>query len=160
MRPALIAIILLFWAYNGVAQTPTIRLAKPFITPIPTAALARAAQLQRQASPQQRAFVDRAVPLASDIAVVRAEAKSTFPGASDSDIETLVFQVMMQASQDADSDLKTAMAEAKGEQNSASSDQQLRLQMLMDRRAKVMEALTTILSRSSQTTETIVKNIK
>jgi hypothetical protein len=96
------------------------------------------------------------------------------------DIEELAFIVLMQATQDQDNDLRQIMAETKAandskaalrQQQQAMADkkdslsdmsqmQQARLQMAMDRRSKLIEALSNIMKKFSDTDNSIIKNMK
>jgi hypothetical protein len=108
-----------------------------------------------------------------------SEVRSGFQGAgtlSNGDVEALAFMVMMQATKDAQSDLKNIMdgvqqtnqqkqaqRSAQNQKNSMSElgdEQSLRLQMEMDRLSKLMEALSNIEKKMAQTDDSIVKNLK
>jgi hypothetical protein len=96
------------------------------------------------------------------------------------DIEELAFIVLMEATQDQDNDLRQIMAQTKAtndskaalrQQQQAMSDkkdslsdmsemQQMRLQMAMDRRSKMVEALSNMMKKMSDTDNSIIKNMK
>ena len=101
---------------------------------------------------------------------VRADVRETFPDIpAGADIEELCFVVLMNATNDQDNDLKEIMAETKAQtdakqrardQADISEEAQLRLQMAMDRRSKLMETLSNILKDLSDTNAEIIRNMK
>jgi hypothetical protein len=104
--------------------------------------------------------------------------------AAGADIEELAFVVLMQATQDQDNDLQQIMAQTKAINNSkaaqrsqmqaqqqAAADkkdslsdmsqmEQMKLQMAMDRRAKMIETLSNLMKKMSDTDNSIIKNMK
>ena len=107
----------------------------------------------------------------------RASVLAAFPDIAQGDIELVAFVVMMEATHEEDADLRQAMDEMK--QNNAkkqgahgaqksSADQmsdlgsmdQMRLQMAMDRRSKLIEALSNILKKTSDTSDSVIQNLK
>jgi hypothetical protein len=117
---------------------------------IPPEARARETALLARITPDRRRFVNERAGKTVDAAVVRKDAIAAFPGSPPADIEAMVFLVMMNAAKQADDDLREIM----GETNA------LRMQMAMDRRAKAMEALSTMMRKMSDTSNGIVENIK
>ena len=118
-------------------------------------------------------------PTADFHSLAVAEVRSRFQGAgtlSNGDVEALAFMVMMQATKDAQSDLKNIMdgvqqtnqqkqaqRSAQYQKNSMSElgdEQSLRLQMAMDRLSKLMEALSNLEKKMAQTDDSIAKNLK
>ena len=147
------------------------------------------------------------IPNASEL-TVKADIRTRFAGQplGGGDVEALAFLVMMEATKEANEDLKAVMAETKSanEKKAAqrqaaahaansklvvanikvrpgvtavksadttsaaktdslgemSEEQQLRLQMAMDRRTKAMETLSNLLNKMSDTQSNIVSNLK
>jgi hypothetical protein len=111
--------------------------------------------------------------------VVRA-----FPNLQGMDIDAVVFMVMMQCAQDQESDLQQVMRQtqqnslakqatrAEGQATSASqansvsqlSDvsetQSLELQMLMDQRSKLLQAISNVMKSGSDTQASVIANLK
>lgn len=128
------------------------------------------------------AFSERArkLPPTTDFqALATSDVRAAFPGnLSQQDIDTLVFVVLMQASQDQQSELKNQMAAAQAaaqqkdrlragqEQKgkTAVSDlgemDSLRLQMAMDRLSKFYTTLSNIEKKVSDTQDQIIQNLK
>jgi hypothetical protein len=105
----------------------------------------------------------------------RATVIAAFPGLSGMDIDSAVFLVMMQATQDQDADLQQALKSAQqvsqekqplrkqqqaGQLDDISAGQQLRLQMEMDQRSKLLEALSNLMKSASNTQTSIIGNLK
>lgn len=155
MRTAVI-IGLALWPLGASTNAQTLRLKRapvvvaPTLTEIPPAARARQTALLLRVTPDQRAFIARTAPTATSAETVRTQAVAAFPGSSSGDIEAMVLLVMMAAADEADADLHSAMSDM----------QSLRLQMVMDRRAKAMSALSNILRKTSDTSDGIIQNIK
>ena len=126
-----------------------------------------------------------------DVTHVRSQAKTELANLSitsdNGDIEALVYLVMCQAVEEAQSDLKAIMAQTKAHieekkqtrervgaaknQNNAPGDpldslselseqQQLKLQSLMDERQKAEETVSNILKKQSDTASSIASNLK
>jgi hypothetical protein len=122
----------------------------------------------------------RQLPPASDFyGLAVAEVRGGFQGLgnlSNEDIEALAFLVMMQAAEDAQSDLKNIMdgvqkanqkkqgqraaQNQKGAMSDLSDEDSLRLQMVMDRLSKFMVTLSNIEKKLAQTQDSIVQNLK
>lgn len=122
----------------------------------------------------------RQLPPTSDFhALAVAEVRGGFQGLgnlSNEDVEAIAFLVMMQATQDAHSDLKNIMDgvkkanQQKQSQRAArnqkdavsemSEEESLRLQMAMDRQSKFMETLSNVEKKMAQTQDSIVHNLK
>lgn len=192
----------------------------------PQGAAAREAQLLKRMGPQARAFIQREARrevAAGEANQATATAAAgaygpTLGASSDADAEALAFLVLMEASRDSESDLKSIMEETKAA-NAAKAKQRtalqasgsskagiqddsrvsiqntsrpltrpvppravdsiqddsrnrldstselgemasLRLQMAMDRRSKMMEALSNLMKKQSDTSSSIVSNLK
>ncbi len=122
----------------------------------------------------------RQLPPTTDFhALAVAEVRSGFQGLGNlpnEDIEAIAFLVMMQATQDAQSDLKNIMDgvkkanQQKQSQRAAqnqkdavsemSEEESLRLQMTMDRRSKFIETLSNVEKKMAQTQDSVVQNLK
>ncbi len=107
----------------------------------------------------------------------RALVMRAFPTLQGQDIDALVFLVMMQCTKDEESDLRQIMNETKAmtaaKQNlrnplraSAANASELsdmdsmRLQMLMDRRSKLLEAMSNMMKSVSDTQSGVIGNLK
>jgi hypothetical protein len=81
---------------------------------LPPGAQVREQRLQAAVSPRVRQWVaaeadrQRALPL-PDAAAIAATARTGFPGATDADVDALVFMVLMAVARDADQDLHVQM---------------------------------------------------
>jgi hypothetical protein len=122
----------------------------------------------------------RQLPPTSDFhALAVAEVRSGFQGSgnlSNEDVEALAFLVMMQAAKDAQSDLNNIMDGVKNanrqkqDQRAArnqkdtmsdmSEEESLRLQMMMDRRSKFIQAMSNIEKKIAETQDSLVQNLK
>ena len=132
-----------------------------------------------QIAPAFSARVRQLPPTADFHALAVAEVRTGFQGLgnlSNEDVEALAFLVMMQATKDAQSDLKNIMDgikkanQQKQSQRAArnqkdtmsdmSEEESLRLQMMMDRRSKFIETLSNIEKKIAETEDSIVQNLK
>lgn len=132
-----------------------------------------------QIAPPFSARVRQLPPTADFHALAVAEVRGSFQGLGDlpnEDIEAIAFLVMMQATQDAQSDLKNIMdgvkkanqqkqsQRAAGKQKDAvsemSDEESLRLQMAMDRQSKFLATLSNVEKKMVQTQDSIVQNLK
>jgi hypothetical protein len=132
-----------------------------------------------QIAPAFSTRVRQLPPTADFHGLAVSEVRSGFQGAgtlSNADVDALAFMVLMQATKDAQSDLKNMMGgvqqtnQQKQAQRSAqkqqdsmnemSNEQSLRLQMAMDRLSKLTETLSNIEKKMAQTDDSIVKNLK
>jgi hypothetical protein len=130
-------------------------------------------------APAFSARVRQLPPTADFHALAVAEVRSGFQGLgnlSNQDVEALAFLVMMQATKDAQSDLKNIMDgvkkanQQKQSQPSARNpkdavgemgeEESLRLQMAMDRQSKFMETLSNVEKKMAQTQDSVVQNLK
>jgi hypothetical protein len=128
------------------------------------------------------AFSERArkLPPSTDFqALAVSDVRTAFPGnRPQQDIDTLVFMVLMQASQDGQSDLKNLMAatqataqqkerlragqekKEKDAANELSEMESLRLQMYMDRESKLLATLSNVEKKISDTQDQMIQNLK
>lgn len=155
---------------------------------IPAAARAREAALLAKASPAVKAWVreeGQRLRKAGGVSesAVQAAARARFGslgGVGDGDIMAIAFLVMMDAAKSAQEDLKATMAEvksmnaAKTRQRAAldrqkdqrdslsdlSQEQQLKMQMVMERHNKAVEALSNLMKKMSETQSSIIGNLK
>jgi hypothetical protein len=130
-------------------------------------------------APAFSARVRQLPPTADFHTLAVAEVRGGFQGLgnlSNQDVEALAFLVMMQATKDAQSDLKNIMDgvkkanQQKQSQRSARNqkdavgemgeEESLRLQMAMDRQSKLMETLSNVEKKMAQTRDSIVQNLK
>jgi hypothetical protein len=117
-------------------------------------------------------------------AKARGAVTAAFPGLAGMDIDAVVFLVMMQAAQDQEKDLQqtmnqmqqetnakqaargTAQSGAAAQANSAaqmsdmSTEQQMRLQMAMDRRSKFLDTISNMMKSASDTQTSVISNLK
>jgi hypothetical protein len=139
----------------------------------------RTKQRISQIAPAFSARVRQLPPTTDFHALAVAEVRGGFQGLgnlSNEDIEAIAFLVMMQATQDAQSDLKNMMDgikkanQQKQSQRAArnqkdavselSEEESLRLQMAMDRQSKFMETLSNVEKKMAQTQNSVVQNLK
>jgi hypothetical protein len=132
-----------------------------------------------QIAPAFSARVRQLPPTADFHALAVAQVRSGFQGLgnlSNEDVEALAFLVMMQATKDAQSELKNIMdgvkkanrqkqgQRAARNQKDAMSDmseeESLRLQMAMDRQSKFIQTLSNVEKKMAQTQDSIVQNLK
>jgi hypothetical protein len=130
-------------------------------------------------APAFSARVRQLPPTADFHALAVAEVRSGFQGLgnlANQDVEALAFLVMMQATKDAQSDLKNIMDgvkkanEQKQSQRAARNqkdavgemgeEESLRLHLAMDRQSKLMETLSNVEKKMAQTQDSIVQNLK
>jgi len=106
----------------------------------------------------------------------RASVAQAFPNLRGMDIDAVVFLVMMQCTQDQQSELQQTMSTmqqntagkqaVRSAQNSTaqlsdmSTMQQMRLQMIMDRRSKFLDALSNVMKSASDTQSAVIANLK
>jgi hypothetical protein len=154
MRAVMVGLLLALLSTTVDAQTLRMKrvpsVLAPTLTQIPPEARTRQAALLARATPEQRSFIARTAPTATDEATVRAQVITAFPALSSGDIEAVALLVLMAAADDADADLRNNMSEMKS----------LRMQAALDRRSKAMSALSNILRKTSETTDGIIRNIK
>ncbi len=169
-------------AITAVAAIATAASAKP---DYPPGAEARQRQIMAHIGPRTRAWIAaeaRRVARARS-PTVQADVQGQFPNLAAGDIEELCFIVLMEATNDQDQDLEQIMAETKAQTNAkqglraelasnavggGDSGQvsemgdmaSLRLQMAMDRKSKLMEALSNLMKTIDATSETIIQNMK
>ncbi len=132
-----------------------------------------------QLSPGLSAKLRQLPPSADFHSAAVAEVRGSYPGAANlppADIESLVFLVMMQATSDSESDLQKMLDELKKESehkqvlrnqqakkdamNDLSEANSLRLQMLMDRRSKLLQTMSNMAKKMQDTDDAIIKNLK
>jgi hypothetical protein len=160
------------------------------IAPLPAQAIALQARLAPKLSPTARGWVqDEAKTLAGRrlnadpmLAMARKDVEARFAGQklSATDIDAMVTLVMTQIATDAENDLRAQMAamEAATKKKQAQRDaadamkdkkdslgdmsqqDQMVMQMYMDRRSKAEEALSNILMKSGDASAAIVGNLK
>ena len=148
---------------------PRLNTVQPRAT-LPPGAAARDAKLRAQMPQDRLQWADRTAARNLSPDALRAEVVNTWPNLATADIEALMFVVMAAAARDVDADLRaqvTAMRDTNAEkqaQRDAAADagaaQSLRLQMAMDRRAKLMEALSNLMKKADDTQDAIVQNVK
>jgi hypothetical protein len=136
------------------AQVQRERKAPP--RPIPPAVVAQHERVQRlipaptkqklaQLVPGFRAEVMRLPPQADFGRVALANVKRKFPGLSNQQYDVLAFELMHQTVDSL---------------NEQSETQSLELQMTMDRRSKLIDTLSNVLKKISDTGDSVVQNLK
>jgi len=103
----------------------------------------------------------------------RGFAAQSFPGVASSDIDAVCYMVMMEAANDNGADLqqtmnqvqqttasKQAVRQASNSMSDMNSQQQMSLQMAMDRRDQLLEAISNMMKSVSNTQSSIVQNMK
>ncbi len=160
------------------------------VRPIPDEAVRRNARLAGNLSPSAKSKVESAAAAlaaaakqqpAMSAAQLQSSARASviraFPNLQGMDIEAVVFLVVMKCTQDEESDLKQMMnamqkndAAKQGvrsaQTNSAnqvsdmSDMDSMRLQMLMDRRSKLLDAMSNVMKSTSDTQSAIIGNLK
>lgn len=160
------------------------------VRPLPDEAAHQNARLAPSLSPSAKAKVQTASrTLAAAIkrnpkmtaaqmqAQARASVAQAFPGLSGVDIDAVVFLVMTECAQDQQSDLEAQMNQmqqanaqkqalrnqqnAMNQQQSDMSQQmQTELQMEMDRRSKLLEAISNVMKTASDTQSAVIANMK
>jgi hypothetical protein len=124
--------------------------------PIPPAVVAQHERVQRlipapakqklaQLVPGFRAEVMKLPPQADFGKVALADVKRKFPGLSNQQYDVLVFELMHQTVDSL---------------NEQSETQSLELQMTMDRRSKLIDTLSNVLKKISDTGDSVVQNLK
>jgi hypothetical protein len=99
-------------------------------------------------------------------AAATAAVSAAFVGQPGSDIEALAFLVLMNAARSAQEDLRTIMEAvkainaAKDRMSELSDLQSLELQMAIDRLSRFESTLSNLLKKISETSESIIQNIK
>jgi hypothetical protein len=124
---------------------------------------------------EARALLARNLPADAMIQVARADVAARFAGQiyAPADIDTLVQLVMSEAAKDAQSDLqaslsslqagsarKTGQRSATAQMSAMSPQDQLKLQMLMDRQAAAELALSNMMKSAHDTRNAIINNLK
>jgi hypothetical protein len=144
-----------------------------------TAALAPSAKSKVQAAAAALAAAAKQQP-AMTAAQLQSKARisvtQAFPNLSGMDVDAVVFLVMMQATQDQQADLTQAMsamqqntAAKQGVRNAQNAANQsgdlsemdsMRLQMQMDQRSKLLEAISNMMKSASDAQSAIIANLK
>lgn len=156
------------------------------IQPLPPRAVALQARLSPALSPPVRAWVQSEAKviagqnLGPDALLLQAKNDVTARFAGQkmlaADVDAMVIMVLMDAAKSAQDDLKNLMDGVKlanSRKSSAragvskpdaltdmSSEEQMKMQMYMDRRAKVESTLSNLLKKSSETASQITQNLK
>jgi len=107
------------------------------------------------------------------VKLARDGVASQFPNLQGMAIEDAVMLMMMLVSQDAEKDMqnmldemnktrrqKQAVRDATDKLTDMSEETQLKLQMMMDRREKALEAISNMMKKMDDTQDSIIKNIK
>lgn len=138
---------------------------------LPPDVAARDRQLRARIPRDQLEWADRTATRKLSPEALRAAVANTWPDLATADAEVLVFVITAAAARDADADVRANMAamQSINAQKQAQRDaaggqpseaQSLRLQMEMDRRAKLMQALSNLMKKTDDTQSAIVQNIK
>lgn len=150
-----------------------------------TASLSPSAKRKVQAAAAEVAATAKrqpAITVAQLQSVARASVGRSFPSLAGVDIDAVVFMVMMQCAQDQQSDLQQTMtqmqqnthakqaarasaqagsaAQANAQMSDMSTETQLRLQMQMDRRSKLLRVISNVMKSASDTQSAVVANLK
>jgi hypothetical protein len=149
------------------------------LSPSAKAKLQSAASALAAAAKQQPAMTSAQMQAKARASVIKA-----FPNLQGMDVDAVVFLVMMECAQDQESDLQQVMRQtqqnslakqstrAEGQVNSAaqassasqlsdaSGMQSMELQMLMDQRSKLLQAISNVMKSASDTQSAIVANLK
>jgi hypothetical protein len=189
MRAAAAAFILFSLLLPSAAQQRTVAPTVAQVGPLPDDAVRQNARLAANLSPSAKSKVQAAASAlaaaakqqpAMTAAQMQSKARTSvsqaFPSLGGMDIDAVVFMVMMQCAQDQQSELQQAMTQmqqntqakqaARNAQNSAdqlsdaSEMQSMQLQMLMDRRSKMLEALSNVMKTASGTQSAVIANLK
>jgi hypothetical protein len=137
----------------------------------PPGAEAREARLLTKVGPQTRAWIQREGVreaaldnISEEVAIdaVQNNFGDTYGLGGDSDVAALAFIVLMEASKSAQADLKSIMDGVKqlNDQKQALRDQVAKVSAAIDRRSKLMQALSNILKKTSVTDAGVTQNLK
>jgi septal ring factor EnvC (AmiA/AmiB activator) len=156
------------------------------VRPVPDEAVRKQARLSANLTPAVRAKIAacaqsltqrlRAMPTASVAQMQGAAQTATmevFPGLRGADLDTVVFLVMSETAQQQQADLQAQMSQMQQQMaqkqaqrdstqgmNAMSEMQQMKLQSMMDRRSKLLEAMSNIMKATSDTADSITQNLK
>jgi hypothetical protein len=106
----------------------------------------------------------------------RTSVLQAFPNLGSMDVDALVFMVLMQSAQDQQAELSATMnamqqntaarqhargtQESGAQMNDLSTMDQMRLQILMDQRSKLLDAISNLMKSAADTQSAVVENLK
>lgn len=103
----------------------------------------------------------------ADSLIHALKANKALKGMSNNDIEGIIVLIMVQASKDADADLKNMVLEIsrknehkKNDRDEADEAQNLKWQMIMDRKSDMAEEVSYVMKKISGTQQNIINNLK
>jgi len=182
---------------SAAAQPKTAQMATAVqVRPIPDDAVRQNQRLAQKLSPSARSKVQSAAAAVATAIKqqpsmtpaqlqnkARGAVTAAFPGLAGMDIDAVVFLVMMQATQDQETDLQqtmnqmqqntnakqasrasgqvaTAQGSSGAQMSDISTEQQMRLQMAMDQRSKFLATISNMMKSASDTQTSVISNLK
>ncbi|MGZ4049394.1 MAG: hypothetical protein ACXVNN_08520, partial [Bacteroidia bacterium] len=103
----------------------------------------------------------------ADSLVHALKTNKSLKGMSNNNIEGIIVLIIVQASKDADADLKSMVLEIsrkneqkENDQDEVNETQNLRLQMIMNRKSDMAEEVSSVMKKISGTQQNIINNLK